>query len=149
MSKNIYIIDDDEVVCESLTAIINTTFDGYQVVGSNINGQLGLKECILLKPDLAIVDIRLPDVNGIEILHILKKRDPHIKVIMYSGILDIGTVRHAYDGNADGILEKPGSVDDIKTAIETVISGNTYYSKNVIEKLLAQETVAPFVRRKY
>ena len=144
MSKKIYIIEDEEVVQKSIAEIINMSFDDCEIVGFNINGQIGVKECIKLKPDLAIVDIRLPDVNGLEILHILKKRNPKIKVLIFSGILDLNTMKHAYHGKADGILEKPGSVKEIKAAIKTVLSGDNYYSLHVMKKLLAHETVAPF-----
>ena len=73
MNTKIYIIEDEVVVQQSLIEIINMDFEDCKVVGSNINGEIGLKECIKIKPDLAIVDILLPDVNGLEILHILKK----------------------------------------------------------------------------
>ena len=144
MSKKIYIIEDEEAVRFSLIAIIDEFLDGYEVVGFNGNGQLGIKECLELKPDLAIVDVRLADVNGIEILHIVKKRNPEIKVLIHSGFLDLNTAKLAYKGEADGILEKPGSVEEIKTAITTVLSGDDYYSQNVLEKLLTHETAPPF-----
>ncbi len=144
MNTKIYIIEDEEVVQQSLIEIINMDFEDCKVVGSNINGEIGLKECIKIKPDLAIVDILLPDVNGLEILHILKKKNPEIKILIFSAILDLRTMKHAYHGKADGILEKPGSVKKIRSAIKTVLSGENYYSLHVMKNLLAHETVAPF-----
>ena len=146
MNKKIYIIDDDEVVRISLIHIIDDFLDGFEVAGFNGNGQLGIKECIKIKPDLAIVDVRLPDVNGIEILHILKKRNPEIKVLIHSGYLDLNTVKLAYNGEADGIVEKPASLDEFKTAIKSTSSGKHYCSQGVLEKLLKYHTVPPFVR---
>jgi len=122
--------------------------DGFEVVGFNGNGQLGIKECLELKPDLVIVDVRLPDVNGIEILHIIKKRIPEVKVLIYSGLLDLNTVKLAYNGEADGIVEKPASLDEFKTAIKSTSSGKQYCSQGVLEKLLKYHTVPPFVRVK-
>ena len=147
MSKKIYIIEDEEAVRISLISIIDELLDGFEVIGFNDNGQHGLKECIILKPDLAIIDIRLPDVNGLEILHVLKKKNPQIKVLIYSGVLNLSTIKHAYRGKADGILEKPSSVEEYMNAITTLLSGDIYYSQNVLEKLLSHETIAPFARR--
>lgn len=73
MTKKFYIIEDEKAAHISLFAIIDNFLDNCEVIGFNANGQLGINEYLALKPDLAIVDIRLPDVNGIEILHILKK----------------------------------------------------------------------------
>lgn len=148
MNKKIYIIEDEEGVQQSLIEIIKMEFDDCKVVGSNINGEIGLKECIKIKPDLVIVDIRLPEVNGLEILHILKKRIPETKVLIFSGILNLGTMKHAYHGKADGILEKPGSVEEIKSAIKTVLSGDNFYSLHVMKNLLSHETAAPFGTQK-
>ena len=147
MNKKIYIIDDDESVRKSLVSVIDDIND-IEVIGLNDNGHDGIEECIKLKPDLAIVDIRLPDVNGIEILHILKKRNPDIKVLIHSGYLDLDTAKLAYKGEADGILEKPSPIKEIIKAIFTVMYGDDYYSPNVLEKLLTHETRAPFKRKK-
>jgi DNA-binding NarL/FixJ family response regulator len=147
MSKKVYIIEDDESVRYSLMSIIDEMLDDVEVVGFNENGHDGIVECLKLKSDLAICDIRLPDVNGIEILHILKKRNPDIKVLIHSGFLDLNTAKLAYNGEADGILEKPASINEIKTAINTVLSGDDFYSPNVLDKLLTHETRAPFKRK--
>jgi len=112
MNKTVYIIEDDQLTYKMIKVVISKYFDDLDIVGGNGNGQLALKECIKLKPDLAIVDIRLPDVNGLEILNILKRRTPHIKVLIYSGILRTSTIKHALQGRADGILEKSGSIEN-------------------------------------
>ena len=137
MSKIIYIVEDENVVRISLNYIIDDYLEGIEVVGFNENGQLGLKECLELKPDLAIVDVMLPDANDIEILQIIKKKNPDIKVIIHSGYLTLNTAKLAYDKKADGILEKGTSVEEIKTAIKTVLSGENYYSNSVREKLIS------------
>ena len=108
MNTKIYIIEDEEVVQQSLIEIINMDFVDCKVVGSNINGEIGLKECIKIKPDLAIVDILLPDVNGLEILHILKKKNPEIKILIFSAILDLRTMKHAYHGRLMAYLKNQG-----------------------------------------
>ena len=141
MSKTVYIIEDDELTCKMIKKVIDTYFDDIEVIGSNLNGQSAVGECVKLTPDLAIVDIRLPDVNGLEILHILKRRHPQMKVLIYSGILNFNAIKRAHQGMADGILEKSEGIDALKSAIKTVISGRSYYSPTVAEQLLNHEAI--------
>ena len=103
MTKKVYIIEDDGLTSKMITKVIDTYFDDIEVIGSNQNGQSGVGECVKLNPDLAIVDIRLPDVNGLEILHILKRRHPQMKVLIYSGILNLNAIktRASRDGRRD------------------------------------------------
>ncbi len=140
MNKRIYIIEDDKLSCDTIAAVINECFDDFKIVSCEGDGEIAIKECISLKPDLAIVDIRLPGVNGLEILHILKKRSPQTKILIYSGILNLNTIKHAYHGKAEGIMEKPGTLDLLRSAIETVLSGEVYYSPTVLETLLSLKT---------
>ena len=135
MAKRIYIIEDEEVVRLSMIEIIDNFIDDFEVIGYSGNGQEGLKECLELKPDLAIVDVMLPDINGLEVLSVIKKKSPEIKVIIHSGYLILNIAKLSYDEKADGIIEKPASVNEIKTAINTVLAGDVYYSKNIIDKL--------------
>ncbi len=135
MTKRIYIIEDEEVVRLSMIEIIDKFLDDFEVIGYSGNGQEGLKECLELKPDLAIVDVMLPDINGLEVLSVIKKKSPEIKVIIHSGYLILNIAKLSYDEKADGIVEKPSSVNELKTAINTVLAGDVYYSKNIMDKL--------------
>lgn len=135
MTKRIYIIEDEEVVRLSMMEIIDKLQDDIEVIGYSGNGEEGLKECLELKPDLAFVDIMLPDINGLEVLSVIKKKSPEIKVIIHSGYLILNIAKLSYDEKADGIIEKPASVHEIKTAINAVLSGDVYYSKNIMDKL--------------
>ena len=135
MTKIIYIIEDEEVVRLSMIEIIDKFLDDFEVIGYSGNGQEGLKECLELKPDLAIVDVMLPDINGLEVLSVIKKKSPEIKVIIHSRYLILNIAKLSYDEKADGIVEKPSSVNELKTAINTVLAGDVYYSKNIMDKL--------------
>ena len=135
MTKRIYIIEDEEVVRLSMIEIIDKFLDDLEVIGYSGNGQEGLKECLELKPDLAIVDVMLPDINGLEVLSVIKKKSPEIKVIIHSRYLILNIAKLSYDEKADGIVEKPSSVNELKTAINTVLAGDVYYSKNIMDKL--------------
>ncbi len=142
MTKKVYIIEDDELTCKMIKKVIDTYFDDIEVIGSNLNGQSAVGECVKLNPDLAIVDIRLPDVNGLEILHVLKRRHPQMKVLIYSGILNLKAIKRAHQGMADGIIEKSEGIEELKSAIEAIVSGRSYYSPIVTEQLLQHEVIS-------
>ncbi len=142
MTKKVYIIEDDGLTSKMITKVIDTYFDDIEVIGSNQNGQSGVGECVKLNPDLAIVDIRLPDVNGLEILHILKRRHPQMKVLIYSGILNLNAIKRAHQEMADGIIEKSEGIEELKAAIEAIVSGRSYYSPIVTEQLLQHEVIS-------
>ena len=147
MANKIYLIEDEETVRISLIEIIENYLEEVEVVGFSETGMEGLNECLKLKPDLVIVDIMLPDTNGLEVLQGIKEKSPQTKVIMHSGYLVLNIAKLAYEQKADGILEKPSEAEEIKTAINTVLSGETYYSKNILEKIQTPESSAPFKLR--
>ena len=66
-------------------------------------------------------------------------------MIIHSEFLDLNAVKLAYNSEADGNIEKPGSLDEFKTAVETIYVGGQYYSQGVLGKLLQYHTVPPFV----
>ena len=81
MYKTILVVDDEESICQSLQGIL--TDEGYEVrtVGS---GEEALKAIEEDPPDLALLDIWLPGINGLEVLKIIQSDTPHVQVIMMS-----------------------------------------------------------------
>jgi DNA-binding NarL/FixJ family response regulator len=116
--KTVYFVEDEGVLRNLFTEYCSLALSDLKIIGNSGNGQVALQECIEKKPDLAILDIRLPEVSGLEILHILKKRLPDTK------------------GKADAFLEKSDGIDQIKQAIESIATGNRYYSPKVYKHIL-------------
>ena len=84
----VYIVEDDALLREMLTEHLAEFCPGIEVVGANGNGQIALSECMDLKPDLIILDIRLPELIELDILDFIKEKFPQIKILIYSGLAD-------------------------------------------------------------
>ncbi len=137
--KKLFIIEDDPMLRKMLIPFMETNFPGVQVEGSSADGEEAIRQCIEIEPDLVICDIDLPKMSGLEVLLILGKRIPNTKVIIYSGVLNPRTVEITFKGQADGILPKSAEIDEIVDAINVVLEGKRYYSKDIQPLIKAYE----------
>lgn len=129
----IYVIEDDEIVRNLLVTHIPGIVLESEIVGSSGDGHDAIIECIDLKPDLVIADIRLPEVNGLEILHILKNKIPHLKTLMYSGIANQEAVEIAIRGKADGYVLKSAKLEELIIAVKSIAEGGSYFSPEIFK----------------
>lgn len=134
--KTVYFIEDESVLRNLFNEYFSIALPEINILGQSGNGQDALQECLNLKPDLVMIDIRMPEVSGLEILHILKKRLPDTKTIIFTGIASPETIQIAVQGKVDAFLEKADGMDQVKQAIESIKSGNRYYSPKVYKYIL-------------
>jgi DNA-binding NarL/FixJ family response regulator len=137
MGKKIYLIEDEPLVLDFCSEYIRQYTD-LEIVGSNGNGHDALKAVLELKPDLVVVDIRLPEVNGLEILNILKRKLPLCKVVIFTATVNAQTVQVALQGGADAFVEKADGLDGLRQAFEAVGKDKRYFSPHI------KNLVAPF-----
>lgn len=100
-----------------------------EYLGCCSDGETALRECLEKKPDLIVQDIRLPGVNGLDMLKKFRKDLPGTKVIVFSGSLDAHSVRVALEGDAHGFVEKSYGLAELNKGIELVLSGERYFSE--------------------
>lgn len=118
--KQILIADDDEVVREMLKALLQ---DRYDVIVA-LDGKQTLKKVVELKPDLAIVDVTMPKINGWEVTKQIKSNDDlkHIKVLMLTAKDDPMDQIMGYESGADKYVVKPFDGEQIQKAVEELVS---------------------------
>src|SRR4051812_6736570 len=118
------IVDDHEALREGLVALLQ--HGGLEVVGAagNVAARVDLVEHA--EPDVAIVDIRLPDGSGIDLTRELLARRPDLGVILYTGDADAELLYDGLDSGARGYALKAGSMDELMAAIERVAGGGSY-----------------------
>ncbi len=137
--KDILIIDDHPLFREGLKTIVERD-KRYKVVGGAGTGRQGLKMAKKLKPDLAIVDISLPDINGVQIATEVKETLPNTKVMIVSMHSKIDYIAEAFQAGATGYVAKDSASDRLVQGIETVLKGEYYLdssvSHQVVEKLM-------------
>ncbi len=131
MNKNspikILLADDYPLVNDGLRMCLEV-HDHISVVGTMKSGEEVLKNYQRLDPDIIIMDINMPNMDGLETLEKLNKTDPSLKVIMLSMHSSREYVMRAVKNGAKGYLLKDVPLDDVIAAIEATYRGSTYFS---------------------
>ena len=118
MISKILVIDDDRSICETLELYL--TEEGYEVVTA-ATGTEGLNKFVEHSPDVVILDIRLPDVDGFTVLEDLREDDENVKVIMITAHHDMDSTINAMKSGAFDYIHKPVNVDELDMAIRKAV----------------------------
>lgn len=113
----IYLVDDDQVILTMLENII-VDYDLGKVIGTSLYGDEAIDEIISLNPDIVIVDLLLPHIDGIELVKIVKERRERIQFIMLSQVTSKEMVGDAYRAGIEFFVNKPINVMEVKTVIQ-------------------------------
>jgi len=132
--KRVYIIEDEVLLRDLVVDLIGHTLE-LEIVGSNLNGLEGCRACEKMKPDLVILDVNLPGMNGIEITRRLREARPDISVLVFSGNFELATLRRVLLTKPNGIIEKAAGLAEMQKAISAVASGQTYYSPAIVQRM--------------
>ncbi|GAA0120721.1 response regulator transcription factor [Clostridium faecium] len=134
MSIKILIADDDELIRESLKIILNMN-EEFSVVATASNGLEAVKACVEKEIDVALLDVRMPIMNGVEALkEILLKCNT--KTLILTTFDEDEYIKDALKYGAMGYLLKNNSPEKIKNAIYTVLNGNIVLQDTVIKKIM-------------
>jgi DNA-binding NarL/FixJ family response regulator len=130
MSTRILLVDDHQLFLEGLKALISSQ-DHMEVVGQASNGRDAVKLCRQLNPDVVIMDISMPDQNGIEAARDMRAEFPDVKIIALSMHKKPHFVRQMIEAGANGYVLKGCAFEEIATAIEAVSSDGGYICPEV------------------
>jgi response regulator of citrate/malate metabolism len=114
---NVLIIDDDYTATRIHSSYVRQ-LPGFNVVGAALTGEAALKRARSLRPDLVLLDIRLPDINGLDLLPRLREINPALDALVLTGSRDVGTVRRALRGGIVHYLMKPFNGEDLRDRLE-------------------------------
>lgn len=123
----VYIVDDHAVVVEGIYALLQEE-EGIQMCGYAHNADNCLQYFLLNTTDVVLMDISLPDMNGVELCKIVKKKYPSIMVLALSTFNQGTYIRRMMENGASGYLLKNAGKREIVEAIRLVASGKTYLS---------------------
>lgn len=135
---NVLIVDDDFMVAKVHAGFIQRT-SGFQVVGVAHTGAQAVLETQRLQPDLVLLDIHLPDINGLDLMHRLREVAPELDVLVISAAREVETVRRALRGGIVHYLIKPFSQTDLQERLEHY--RNTYRSLDASKDVAEQADV--------
>lgn len=122
--------DDHEVVRKGLKALFEEE-DNIEVIGEAVDGRAALEAADLLRPDLVLLDLNMPNLNGIETAKILSKTHPKIKILVFSMHNNEDYVVKSIQNGVDGYLLKDSDKDEIMKAIHTIYNGQKYFPHQI------------------
>jgi DNA-binding NarL/FixJ family response regulator len=136
MTISVLLVDDHNIFAQTLAAALGA-IDGFAVAGVAPNGQAALEQCEAQRPQVALVDLDLPDFNGVELARRLRETCPDTRVVVLTGSLDLSFFSEAMDAGASGYLTKQSGLEDVTDAITAANDGRVVVPASVMERLLA------------
>jgi len=135
------IVDDDPLIRKSLSLTLARE-DDITVVGTASDGAEALEMCGALTPDILLMDIRMPGMDGIAATRLIKQRHPHVRIMMLTTFDDKPNIQQALAAGADGYLIKTDKISDIAGKLRIMMGGTGVLDVDVLKKLAAQENPA-------
>lgn len=133
----VLIVDDQELFRESLKVVLSVS-PGIQVAGAVPSVAEALKSAAKHRPDVVLMDIRMPGMDGVEGTRLLKERYPNMKVIVLTTFDDDEYVFGALKNGASGYLLKGSSISELSNAIQVAHSGGAMINPNIASKVIQQ-----------
>jgi DNA-binding NarL/FixJ family response regulator len=131
----IFLADDHAVVREGLKALINSQPD-MQVIGEAEDGRAACQRARDLQPDIVILDVSMPHLNGAQAAEQLKRVCPNAKVLALTVHEDTGYLRQLLEAGAAGYVLKRSAAEELIRAIRIVAAGGIYLDPNLAGKLV-------------
>jgi DNA-binding NarL/FixJ family response regulator len=138
MTTRIAITDDHIMVLQGIKSMLNTTKE-VKVIATYKNAQETLEGLQKALPDVLLLDINLPDINGIELGKKLLKSYPDLKIIALTNFEDISFVKRMLKIGVVGYLLKNTDKVELLKALKTVLAGELYLQKDIKERLINQK----------
>ncbi|HEU6448487.1 MAG TPA: response regulator transcription factor [Verrucomicrobiae bacterium] len=138
MKKITVLLCDDHVMVRSGLRQLLKTAEDIEVIGEAGNGHLAVRETRRLLPDVVLMDISMPLLNGVEASRQIVQEFPSAKVLILSAYNDDQYVQHAVKAGAIGYLMKESAENDLLQAIREIAAGNAFFSPLIARRLLRQ-----------
>ena len=135
----IILVDDHQIVREGFKLILFLD-DGFEVIGEASSAQELFELTTTISPDIFVLDISMPGMNGIEICKVLKSENLQSKILFLTANNDTTHIKQAVKAGADGFLPKDTSPEEFKTALQEIYRNNSYFSQKIsglIVKIMA------------
>jgi NarL family two-component system response regulator LiaR len=134
MAIQILLVDDHKIVRQGTRQILEQ-FDDLTVIAETSNGEDAIRLCKELQPQVVVMDIHMPGMNGLDATRAIRMRYPTVQVIILSGYDDDRYVFPSLDAGAIGYLLKTASGEDLANAIRSVSQGDIVLDRHISERV--------------
>jgi NarL family two-component system response regulator LiaR len=138
----ILVVDDHTMVRRGLATFIGV-FDDFSMVGEATNGESSIRLCNELNPDIVLMDMVLPDIDGASATRAIKREHPEIRVIFLTSFKDEVLIMNAMQAGAVGYLLKDISANELAQAIRGAMSGQVTFSPEAARIMLTANKQQP------
>ena len=142
----ILLVDDQKFVQYKLKEMLSIDAN-LKIVGTAGDGEAAIARAESLKPDVILIDIEMPKMNGIEATKIISQRSPECKIIIFSSYDHQEYVQKIIEVGADGYILKSTPAEDLVTAIYSVCKGYSHFGSELIKKIQLVEDVDPPIEK--
>ena len=137
MGIRVLIVDDHRMFAEGLRYVINAQPD-LEVVGSAADGREALRQVKDLKPDAVVMDISMPELNGIEATELILKRAPQVKIVILSMYSNHERVWRAFQAGARAYVLKKAAAKEVVDALRSVREGGRFVSQGIAQVVIEE-----------
>ncbi|HEV2902033.1 MAG TPA: response regulator transcription factor [Gaiellaceae bacterium] len=138
----VLLVDDDDLMRAGLRSVLSSD-ETIEVVGEAGDGRLALAEIRKLRPDLVLMDIRMPDLDGIAATREVLGAEPDVKVVVLTTFEEDDYIFEALSAGASGFLLKRTTPEELITAIHTVADGDSLLSPSVTRRVIDRMATQP------
>ena len=131
----IMVVDDHEMVREGLTTFMKA-FDDMQLVAEAESGTTAIQLCAEILPDVILMDMAMPDMDGVSAIHAIRKKHPQVQIIALTSFKEGSRIKKALEAGAIGYLIKDVSADDLARAIRAAHAGRATLSPEATQALV-------------
>ena len=137
MKLRILLADDHETVREGLKAILNAQPD-MEVVAEALDGRAAIEQAAALLPDVVIMDVSMPHVNGLRATQAIRETCPQVKVVTLTRHADDGYLQQLLRAGATGYVLKQSRISEVLQAIRAVAGGRTYIDPSLARHVVGR-----------
>lgn len=136
------LVDDQSLICQGLKAMLSLEAD-LEVVGTAGNGELAIEQVAALQPDVVLMDVHMPGMDGREATRRIAQQFPTVKVLVLSTFDDDQYIRDAIQAGAKGYLLKDMPSEELAQAIRLIHRGYAQMGPGLLEKLMLNQPPEP------
>jgi NarL family two-component system response regulator LiaR len=140
---SVLIVDDHDMVRKGIRILLGA-FDDFEVVADSDDPRMILTLCTTYQPDVVLMDLLMPQMNGIAATKLIRNHFPHIQVVALTSSIEQALVKDALQAGAISYILKVGSIDEVASTVRAAYLRNTTLSPDAMAVLLSSANQTPY-----